>query len=412
MKILKFKALNYKGIKELEIIPDGNLVIISGKNGAGKSSTIDGIKNILSGKDKLTIKPIRNGESKAELELEVEGKNKNGELIKYIIKKTFTENGESLQVLNDDGLKYPSPQTFLNKLTGGNGFDPNAFLNKNEKEQREDLIKFSGINLQEEDEKLQVLYNKRHQIGIDGKALAQYTEDEINEAKKYSNKEEIDIIGLTQHFEEESKNHYIYNTAQNDIVHINSRIEELKNTLQKLHEELLKLSDIKKPESNLDSIKCELQDADDENKKIRKATQIIENHIKVTSKKEEWTLIDSQYKEVQTERQQLLESMKMPLEGLKVTEENIFYNDIPVKQLSTSEGLKIAISMYIETCIRDNTDLKLIIVKNGSDLDLNSIKTIADITTNYDDLLVFIERVVNSQEEAVGIYIDNGEIVK
>ena len=213
MKIVKYKAINYKGIKELEIIPEGNLVIVSGKNGAGKSSTLDGIKNILAGKDKITKQPIRNGEDKAELELEINDNDK-----KYIIKKTFTDNGEILQVLNNDGLKYPSPQGFLNKLTNGRNFDPNEFLNKSEKEQREDLIKFSGINLKDEEEKSQEIYNKRHQAGIEGKALAQYNDSEVDEAKKYEEKKEINIIELANKYEKESNNYREYSQRKKNII--------------------------------------------------------------------------------------------------------------------------------------------------------------------------------------------------
>ena len=411
MKILKFKAINYKGIKELEIIPDGNLVIISGKNGAGKSSTLDGIKNILAGKNKIIKQPIREGEDKAELEMEIEGRNEHGNEVKFKIKKVITENGETLQIINEDGLKYPNPQSFLKKITGNKSFDPNEFLNKNEKEQKEDLVEFSGINLDEEDNKLKEIYELRHQTGIEGKTLAQYTNEEIINAKKYENKEEINITDVSSKLENEQRKHREYNNYQESIKNNENEIELLKEKIKDLELKNEESKKFEKPKSNIEEIKKELDTADEENKKIRESKQILESNKKVKEKKQQWSKLDNDYKEQQSKRQQLLSTMKLPLEGLEVNENGIKFNNIPIKQLSTSEGLKIAIAIYIETCIKEGIKLQLCTIKNGNDFDDESIKILAQIIDGYDDLTVFLERVVNNKDESVGIYIEDGKII-
>ena len=38
MKIIQLEARNVKRLKAVEIRPDGNVIVIGGKNGAGKSS--------------------------------------------------------------------------------------------------------------------------------------------------------------------------------------------------------------------------------------------------------------------------------------------------------------------------------------------------------------------------------------
>lgn len=43
MKIIKLTSENVKCLKAISIEPDGNLVIIGGKNGAGKTSALDSI---------------------------------------------------------------------------------------------------------------------------------------------------------------------------------------------------------------------------------------------------------------------------------------------------------------------------------------------------------------------------------
>ena len=103
--------------------------------------------------------------------------------------------------------------------------------------------------------------------------------------------------------------------------------------------------------------------------------------------------------------------MELPLEGLVITEDSIKFNDVPIKQLSMSEGLKIAIAMYVETCAKEKIELKVMTIKNGNDFDDDSIKIIAQIIDGYDDITVFMERVVNNEKEAVSIYIEDGEII-
>ncbi|MDE2470486.1 MAG: AAA family ATPase, partial [Bradyrhizobium sp.] len=65
MKIIRLESENIKGLRAVEVEPDGNVVIIGGKNGAGKSSVLDSMWYALGGKDALPSKPIRNGEKKA-----------------------------------------------------------------------------------------------------------------------------------------------------------------------------------------------------------------------------------------------------------------------------------------------------------------------------------------------------------
>ena len=43
MKIVKLTAENFKRLEAVEITPDGNTVLISGRNGQGKSSVLDSI---------------------------------------------------------------------------------------------------------------------------------------------------------------------------------------------------------------------------------------------------------------------------------------------------------------------------------------------------------------------------------
>ena len=58
-KILKLQAENIKRLKAIEITPEGHVMVVGGKNGQGKSSTLDAIWYALGGAGAL---PCRAGQ--------------------------------------------------------------------------------------------------------------------------------------------------------------------------------------------------------------------------------------------------------------------------------------------------------------------------------------------------------------
>src|SRR5437660_1486686 len=95
-KIIRLESTNYKRLKAVEIVPDpdGNLVIVAGKNGQGKTSILDSITAALGGVNgKTTPKPIRDGEDRAEIVLETED---------LIVTRKFTASGPTLLVKSRD----------------------------------------------------------------------------------------------------------------------------------------------------------------------------------------------------------------------------------------------------------------------------------------------------------------------
>lgn len=61
MKIISLESENIKRLKAVRIKPDGLLVQITGKNGAGKTSVLDSIMMALAGGSTIPEKPIRDG---------------------------------------------------------------------------------------------------------------------------------------------------------------------------------------------------------------------------------------------------------------------------------------------------------------------------------------------------------------
>ena len=123
MKIVALQAENIKKLIAIEIRPDGNLVQITGKNGHGKTSVLDSIWWALAGAKHIQSVPIREGEDKARIMLDL------GEII---VTRTFktSKKGEvpsAISVENAEGAKFGTPQTMLDNLLGQLSFDPLAF---------------------------------------------------------------------------------------------------------------------------------------------------------------------------------------------------------------------------------------------------------------------------------------------
>ncbi len=130
-----FNVENFKGVKSIELSPSGSLVVIAGANGAGKSSFIDAFVELFDPKrTRLTPKPSRDGEDEARAEFT------DTDLGVRIVRTWKQNDAGKLEVFALDGAKYSKPADMVAQLTGGLIFDPVAFLNLDEKKQRDALL--------------------------------------------------------------------------------------------------------------------------------------------------------------------------------------------------------------------------------------------------------------------------------
>ena len=93
MKIVNLKAENIK-LVAVEISPTDNTVIVTGKNGAGKSSVLDAIWWGALRHETYSGKLIRDGQTKASIRLD---------LGTIIVERIFSEKGSTLKVMADNG---------------------------------------------------------------------------------------------------------------------------------------------------------------------------------------------------------------------------------------------------------------------------------------------------------------------
>lgn len=180
LRVVGLRVENFMRVEAVDISPDPDdpAVLITARNGQGKTSTVNAIWAALGGKERVPGDPVRHGAEKAEIELDL------GDIV---VKRTFTtepvidadgnETGErrykdshlTVRPKAEDGkptAKFDSPQTLLDSLVGRFTLDPLAFAGLPAKEQRDVLLDACGLRDQLEalDSKHAEAYDERREV--------------------------------------------------------------------------------------------------------------------------------------------------------------------------------------------------------------------------------------------------------
>lgn len=413
MKILKLQADNIKKLIAVEITPEGNVVKITGKNGAGKTSVLDSIFWALAGTENIQSQPLRRGTTKGKIRLDLED---------MIVTRTFTENGSSLIVENKDGLRFKSPQTMLDTLLGRLSFDPLAFMRMEPRKQLDTLRDLTGIKLSELDAEKASVFQSRTEINREAKAL----ESRIDGIRLPPNcpKEEISIAELTDELRKQSavandnriardgfqraltaqreQEAYLI-TLKGQIAEIQARINIAESKLKNLNVEIAQGSETIEglTDPDLDALTKQISEAETTNKLARQWKEREELSNELRKKTEDSEDATEALEVIEAEKQNRISEAKMPLEGLTFSEGTVLYNGLPIEQISSAEQLKVSMAMAMSM----NPKLKVIRITDGSLLDSESMKVVEQMSKEK-DYQVWIESVDESGK--VGIVIEDG----
>ena len=417
-RILRLIVKNIKGIKDLDLDPgDNSIVVIGGANGQGKSTVLDSIIYGLAGKKAMPPKPIRDGEDKAEIIMELND---------IIITRKLTEQKETLTVESKDGsVRYASPQAMLGKLYGPIAFDPLDFARMSgtaagRKEQAKLVMEMAGLDFTEIDARRLKVFESRMGVNRDLKTARAKLEGKVRTENVPT--AEVSVTDIADelktaraHNDERRRAASFVSAAQEQSEKSDATVIELEQLLLKAkqnkgncnkafdaaHKAFLELA----PAIDEDPISKRLEDSDGINKKIRENKTIDILGAEVVDFQRDSNKLTKELDTIDAAKVGMITAAKLPVDGLGFDDDGLTFNGLPFSQACASEQLKLSVKMGMSM----NPELRVMLIDQGSELDLDNLALLADMALEA-EAQVWLTRV--SQGEECMVIMEDGEVKK
>ena len=402
--VVGLEVENFKRVTAVTITPDPSdpLVLISGKNASGKSSTIEALWAALESaamtRGTRTTRPVRDGANKATVRVDL------GDII---VTRTWNKAGKSQLTVTaaDTGAKFTSPQKLLDALIGSLSFDPLAFTRKSDKEQAADLLAMVdlGIDLDAVAAERAALYDQRTNVGRDRKALgAAPTVDDTLPTDEVS---ATDVLARLREAQDTERDR---NDLETMIEGRTNRINEYRAQIAELEAEIsgyrANLDALPAP-ADTDAIESELAGLEDTNAAIRANNTNRATADHAADLDAEYQRLTDAIAAVDKRKADALAAADFPLDGLSFDDQGVTYQGIPLGQASTAEQIRV--SCALATAL--NPSIRVMRVSDGSLLDSESRKILADLAAEQ-GFQVWMELVDESGQ--VGIVIEDGKLAQ
>lgn len=432
LHILGFKAENFMRLSAVEIAPKEGVVVITGKNGQGKSSILKGIYAALDAAGADIEKPIRDGQTEAVVQLSL-GKDSVEHLL---VTRTFTAaSGPTgyLKITSPDGMKSTS-QTLMRKFLGALTFDPIEFMTKPAKDQAamlRGMVKIE-VDIDQLDKDRQTTYDARTlhnanatrararaeavtlppdmpEVAPDTTALlerlsaAAEVEAERNSLKRA---EEIASDGRIE--------------AERLCEEYAGRVSKLEMDLAKAREDLEsaegQLIDARKHEEaasqavypdpvDTAAIRAQISHADTLRDAFARLDRKIEDESEAETENQQALAMTAKMNAIDQKKATALAEAKMPVDGLGFSNGIVTFQGIPLSQASQAEQIRVSAAVAIAS----NPRVRVMCIREGSLLDSDSLALLAKIARDS-DVQIWMERVQVAGVEPEGIIIEDGHV--
>ncbi|MGP5256413.1 AAA family ATPase [Glutamicibacter ardleyensis] len=393
---------NFQKVSFAKIEPSGNLIVLAGKNGAGKTSTNDGLEAALTGHNGRNIKrPIKDGHGKATIDIKLSD---GSTLI-----RGYTPSGTTLKGLDAEGNKFG--QRDLDARISSLGIDGRKFISLGEKEQLAALLSIVDLPFKpaELDAERKRLEAQRLSVGQQGKALGEpYADPKIPTEETSA----TDIIGAIREAQEQASR--ITDTqnsvsfAQNKVEEITAQIAELTRHLGQWTEAVIQhqaeLEVMEKP-ADVTGLEAQLASVEESNASIRANNQAREQAQRKLELRTEYEALTEQIKALDQRKVDGLAQAEMPIEGLNFDDEGVLYQGVPFSRASGREQLIVSCAMIMAT----NPEIRVIVIRDGNVLDMEGMEILQSMA-EATDFQIFIELVKEDKGDEEYFFAE-GELV-
>lgn len=445
MKILTCQFRNVLGVKQIAYDLQGhNLFLIGGKNAQGKTSSLTALLMALCGKRGMDDYPelsLREGTSKGEVRIELTGDDAL-HTDKLVIELLLRRKPSGLivdefRILDSEGDESPEPRELLKRLFTLRAFDPLEFERMKPKAQVELIRKMLGIDFEAYDTKRAELYEERRQVGIEGKTFAA----KLDGIKRHDDAPAGEVLATDLLEELERRNQvnekrgFLARTVQHQhdaivdhegqvtaghveiarlkelIIKEEQRVVSATNEIKASRELIAKceadLSSGEFAEQDVKAIRDQIKNVDTENRKFRDNREHEEVAAKAEELRVEYKKLTTQIERIDTDKAEAVASAPWPVENMELTEDGILLNNRPFAQASSRErtiaSAKVGMSL--------NSKLRLLIIKNGSELDNDALDGLQQLLEDNDyQALVEIVTRTEEDENRCQVVIVDGEV--
>lgn len=438
LQIVGLTIENIKRVQAAHIEPNGSLVVVSGKNGAGKSTVLDAIWWALQGKKVIQGEPIRRGETEGMIRVDF------GRLVvtRYFQKEEGGEYTTSLTVNSADGETFASPQHLLDQFYASLSFDPLAFMRRDKKGQVDDLRRLVNIDLDFDaiDRQNRTDFDKRTEVNRRVKSL----QERVAAAGKdldglgirvgsVVETSAIDTAALLAEMEKASaanadveREKIRREGARLQAENVQGRVSRLRDEAEAARKRAEELdAEADRMEADRDKILAELDalpeldaavDVAQVRAKIEQANvenarrqKIRDAFAKRDSAAADLAAAEAEYQAFtdaiaarNKSKDDALAAAKMPIEGLAFGEGEVLYNGLPIDQASSGEKLRVAASIGFAM----NPELGVVLMKDAAFLDEDGVEFIR-AEAERRGYQAWIERV--GTDGRVGIIMEAGQ---
>lgn len=412
MKILQFTAEHFKRLQVVEITPNGNIVEITGKNGSGKSSTLDAIEAALAG-GKMAAVPVRKGQKSARIQVSL-----GDEKVELVVERVFNaETGQSnITVSTGTGARKTGPQQILNALLGELTFDPLAFTRMKAAEQFDalrrlvkldvDFDELDGLNTRD--------INLRTEAGRAARALRAQAEgiivadglpdepvntkeilDELQGVANHNSAIEREALSRADKNKQVNEHFAAAKALRDEAAELRRQAdmreragadrEALAGELRDRIAALPPLPELK----DAAEVRARLTAAEDTNVKIAARLRRTALDGQAVAKEAEVEALSQAIEGRRQAKADAIRSAQMPIDGLGFGDKHVTLNGLPFDQASTAEQLRVSVAIAMAA----NPTLRVLRIKEGSFLDGDAMKLLAGMAAER-DYQVWIESVM------------------
>jgi hypothetical protein len=388
MKINQLEITNIGGITHIKVIIPSKGIEFAGKNGACKTTILSVPRWLMMGANAINEMPLKKGKTEGGAQMIM------GD---YIVTLKLHENKKAKwDIRLKDGGKYG--QKKLKEFFGQFTFDPRAFSGLSMDEKRKILEEFAG------DEWCAVMKALR-------KDLKKLEDDRLTQGRLVTKMgvpepvEEVESVNIDLLRKKEDAI-IAFNNKQDDLIaeiahketavdnceqwvnDIDKQIAETETTLKKLRKKSTEMQEqhalavqtlkqLGTPEEfkPTDAIAEAIDEAEETNLKAAQYKQSLVEVERYQKEKAEYEQYGQQIKDKRIEIKKHSSEIKLPVDGLELTEDNIMFNGTPLAQ----EGKGDRLITSAEIGMAMNPKLEVMFVEDAEGLDDDNFEALLQL---------------------------------